>query len=106
MTEEEPILKALLNTIPQVGKVETITVRPERRAEPEYRTEVVAGSKGLDGDHFNSNHSDKRSVTLIQKEHLDVVGSILGIASAEHKLTRRNIAVSGINLLSLKEQKL
>ncbi len=105
MAEEEPVLKVLMNTIPQVGQVEGITIRPGRREDPVEIPEVLATDSGLEGDHFSSKSSDKRQVTLIQREHLDAVGSILGIGVADHKLTRRNIAVSGINLLALKEQR-
>ena len=41
-------------------------------------------------------------MTLIQQEHLNAVSSILRKKGIDPKLTRRNIVVSGINLLSLK----
>ena len=41
-------------------------------------------------------------MTLIQQEHLNAVSSILRKKRIDPKLTRRNIVVSGINLLSLK----
>ena len=105
MANEEPALKQLMSVIPQVGKVVGITIRLKRQEMPVEVSEVMATESGLEGDHFNSSYSDKRSVTLIQKEHLDVVGSILGIGSAEHKLTRRNILIEGINIFALKDQK-
>ncbi len=105
MANDEPTLKLLMETIPQVGTVAGITVRPKRREMPVNVDEVMATKTGLEGDHFNSTTSDKRAVTLIQKEHLDAVGSILGIGTADHKLTRRNLLIEAINLLSLKDQK-
>ena len=42
---------------------------------------------------------------MIQQEHLNVISSILGEKRIDPKLTRRNIVVSGINLLSLKNLK-
>jgi MOSC domain-containing protein YiiM len=101
---KEPLVKELLNTIPQVGTVEFISIRPERRAIPVAVDEVLAGAKGLEGDHFNSSYSDKRAVTLIQFEHLEAVAGILQ-KDIDPLLTRRNIVVSGINLLSLKNMK-
>jgi MOSC domain-containing protein YiiM len=101
----EPVLKELMNTIPQTGKVEMITVRPEKRQSPiEVQSVNVTVASGLEGDHFSSTRSTKRQVTFIQKEHLDAVGSILG-KEVDPLLTRRNIIISGINLLSLKNQR-
>lgn len=98
---KEPLVKELLKTIPQVGAVEFISIRPARRAMPIEVDEVTANEKGLVGDHFNSSFSDKRAVTLIQFEHLEAVAGILQ-KDIDPLLTRRNIVVSGINLLSLK----
>jgi MOSC domain-containing protein YiiM len=58
---------------------------------------------GLGGDHFKGSSSGKREVTLIQQEHLNTISSILGRKKINPKLTRRNIVVSRINLLSLKQ---
>lgn len=44
--------------------------------------------------------SAKRAVTLIQAEHLPVIGQLSGLA-VEHAQTRRNLLVRGINLASL-----
>ena len=56
---------------------------------------------GLTGDHARPGPSNNRQVTLIQWEHLQVLSSLLNktISAAD---MRRNIAVSGINLFSLK----
>ena len=59
---------------------------------------------GLEGDHFKKSSTGKRQVTLIQQEHLDVVARILGKSEILPELLRRNIVVSGINLLALKHQ--
>jgi MOSC domain-containing protein YiiM len=104
MSKSEPLVKELLNTIPQTGTVEFMSIRPERRAMPVEVQEVIAGEKGLVGDHFNSSSSDKRAVTLIQFEHLEAVADILQ-KDIDPLLTRRNIVVSGINLQSLKNMK-
>lgn len=97
-------LKALMNHIPQVGKVEWISIRPEKWAEVEEVERVEVGTEfGLKGDHYGGK-SGKRQVTLIQLEHLEVVGKILGKDKIEPEKTRRNIVVSGINLLAFKEK--
>jgi len=105
----------LLDSLPQVGRVEWIGVRPERRAPIEVRESVQAdNAQGLVGDRY-AGRSAKRQVTLVQYEHLPVIASLLantqsggtdqkpvdGVNPAE---LRRNIAVSGINLLALKDK--
>ena len=67
--------------------------------------EVVANpDTGLEGDHFKKSSTVKRQLTLFQQEHLEVVPRILGIKEMPPELLRRNIVVSGINLLALKHQ--
>ena len=56
---------------------------------------------GLTGDHARPGPRNARQVTLIQWEHLAVVSALLGREITPADL-RRNIAVSGINLFSLK----
>jgi MOSC domain-containing protein YiiM len=68
-------------------------------------SEVTANpDTGLEGDHFKKSSTGNRQVTLIQMEHLDVVARILGKSDIPPELLRRNIVVSGINLLALKHQ--
>jgi MOSC domain-containing protein YiiM len=62
--------------------------------------EARAG-RGLMGDRFSGGASSKRQVTLIQSEHLLVIAQLLGRDRIDPALLRRNIVVSGINLLSL-----
>tara|TARA_R110000868_G_scaffold188018_5_gene430799 strand:- start:910 stop:1317 length:408 start_codon:yes stop_codon:yes gene_type:complete len=60
---------------------------------------------GLTGDHSRPGPRNARQVTLIQWEHLAVISALMG-RTAENPITahelRRNIAISGINLFSLK----
>ena len=104
MTQEKGILQQLLATLPQVGTVRWIGVRPGRRERLTPLDEVEANTEiGLVGDRYRG-RSGKRQVTLIQQEHLEVVGGLLGRESIPPELTRRNIVVSGINLLALKDR--
>ena len=103
MSYTETVMKDLFRVIPQKGKVEWIGLRPKKKEELTVVESVkVHKGTGLLGDHFKKSSSSKRQVTLIQQEHLIAVSSILGKKRIDPNLTRRNIVVSGINLLSLK----
>ena len=99
-------LQTLLDTLPQRGRVRWIGVRPARnQAMIELeRVELVAGS-GLAGDRFSAGADNPRQVTLIQYEHLAVIAACVGRDSVPPALLRRNITVSGINLLALKDKR-
>ncbi|MDW3192305.1 MAG: MOSC domain-containing protein [Cytophagales bacterium] len=103
---EKGVIKKLMQSMPQVGTINWIGLRPERKSPLQsVKSALVNTENGLTGDHFNGKYSDKRQVTLIQKEHLATVASILGKETVDPGHTRRNIVVSGINLLALKDQK-
>ena len=105
MTYNETVIKDLFKIIPQKGNVEWIGVRTKKNADLSVVESIkVEKGTGLVGDHFKGTLSGKREVTLIQKEHLNVISNILGGKTINPKLTRRNIVISGINLLSLKNQ--
>lgn len=96
-------IQALLNTLPRPGRLEHILVRPARRAEPVPLERVRAlPGRGLAGDHRAERLSDSpRQVTLLQAEHLPVIAALSGSDAAPARL-RRNLVVSGVNLLALK----
>ena len=97
-------IKELMRNIPQTGRVEWVSVRPERRGTVQPKSEVIASeSDGLAGDHYNGENGS-RQVTLIQSEHLEAIASILKKGKIDPALTRRNIVVSGINLLAFADQ--
>ena len=97
-------LQDLFNRLPQVGQVKWIGVRPERKA-PMIKLDIVEAlaGKGLSGDRYASKNG-KRQVTLIQGEHVLAIASLLGREKIEPELLRRNIVVTGINLLALKDK--
>ena len=96
----------LLAIHPQIGRIEWIGASPARRAPIQAltRTRIEAGT-GLVEDHHARSGRSKRQVTLIQWEHLAAVASILGRDTLSPDLIRRNIAVSGINIAALKDQR-
>lgn len=96
-------LRALMDTFPRAGRLEWIGLRPGRRAPLADVTHVeVLADHGLIGDHKAQRAGGKRQVTLIQREHLDAVAALLGRDAVDLALVRRNLVVSGINLLALR----
>ena len=98
-------LSELIETLPQCGIVEWIGLRPARRAPMRSVSEVQGSPEhGLAGDRY-AGGSGRRHVTLIQAEHLSAVAGFLG---RDRQVTadelRRNLVVSGINLLALKDR--
>ena len=97
-------LATLMDTLPQVGRVEWIGLRPARRADMQVVDAATAiADLGLDGDRY-SKRGGNRQVTLIQAEHLAAVGSMLGTGAVAAESVRRNIVVSGVNLRALKDK--
>ena len=98
-------MSKLLRSMPQVGQVEWIGLRPKRRAELLSVEEAeMTTEDGLLEDHYRSKRG-KRQVTLIQAEHLQAVADLLQQETPiSPLLTRRNIVVSGINLIALKNR--
>ncbi len=97
-------MQTLFNILPQVGRVEWIGLRPERLSELVAVDEAtLIEGRGLEGDHkVTGRAGTKRQVTLIQFEHLTAVAGMLHRDEVSPKQTRRNLVVSGINLLALK----
>ena len=99
-------LRRLFDTFPNAGRLEWIGVRPRRREPLSARAEVQAiAGRGLEGDHRAAGRAGSlRQVTLIQAEHLDVVSRLLASREIDPSLLRRNLVVSGISVLALKDQ--
>ncbi|WP_137887294.1 MOSC domain-containing protein [Pseudomonas sp. 2FE] len=102
-------LQELLADVPQQGRVRWLGIRPSARAQM-LELEVVEARReaGLTGDHARPGPRNARQVTLIQWEHLAVISALLG-RTPDQPITpedlRRNIAISGINLFSLKNRR-
>lgn len=97
------LLKQLIKNLPQQGQVEWLGIRPEKRKALNVLDKVLVLETGLKGDHY-SGSSGNRSVTLIQAEHVMTIASLLHRDRVDPLELRRNIVVSGINLLALKER--
>ncbi len=97
-------MQKLFWNLPQVGRLEWIGLRSARLGEITVVEEaVLVAERGLQGDHkVTGRAGTKRQVTLIQNEHLIAVAGMLHRDRVPPELTRRNLVVSGINLLALK----
>lgn len=102
-------MKTLLTTLPRKGKLEWIGLRSARRGPVLNVAEAVAlEGLGLRGDRRaegkTPNPESPRQVTLLQAEHLPVIAALAGLDDLEPERLRRNLLVSGLNLLALKDR--
>lgn len=89
------------------GYVESIIVRdtPRAPARAIEATRALAGI-GLADDRLGKRGAAElstRQVTLIQHEHLPVIAQLAHVAAVDPLGLRRNLVVSGLNLLALKQ---
>lgn len=103
-------LAHLFAQLPRAGRVDWIGVRPARdvpmraleRAQAHY-------GAGLAGDRYmlsrSGGGSGKRGITLLQAEHLHVIAALSGHAAISPATLRRNLLVSGIPLVALKDRR-
>ena len=97
-------LRDLTTQFAQLGKLEAIYLRPARGVACNQVTRAAALSGlGLQGDRsvVGGKKDGKRQVTLIQAEHIVVLEKLLNMPIDAAKL-RRNLVVSGLNLLAAK----
>ena len=96
----------LKSCFPRPGRLEWIGRAAERRGTVQaVQSAVVHPGTGIDDEHHAASGQSKRQVTLIQHEHLAVVAALLGRERVPPELLRRNLVVSGINLLALKDRR-
>ena len=101
-----PTLRALTSRFPLAGRLDAVLLRPARRAaivSVDHAEALVA--RGLAGDRSSAHApagplGGKRQVTLIQAEHLPVIAALAGLAAVDPSVMRRNLVVSGLNLLA------
>ncbi len=101
-------LRNLVQRFPRAGRVEAIVLRPDRREPARYVEEVRAEPGfGLMGDRRAAKERigdelRKRELTLIQAEHLPVIAGWCGVEKIEATRLRRNLVISGVNLLAMR----
>jgi MOSC domain-containing protein YiiM len=85
------------------GRLTWIGLRPARRAPVVAVSEaMVMPGQGLEGDRWKGAVTGGRQVTLVAAEHLAAIGGFLGRGPLPPEALRRNLVISGVNLLALK----
>ena len=98
-------LGRLFAQFPRTGRVEWIGLRPARDV-PMRAVDAVDAETGggLAGDRYKGG-SGKRGITLIQAEHLPAIAALAQRPDLTPALLRRNVVVSGIPLIALKQRR-
>lgn len=126
-----PTIHDLRSTLPRAGRLEWIGLREGRRlpvlSVPQAQAHPLVGLlgdhgktapprltalSGEPGEVATPAHAPaipggpgRRQVTLIQAEHLPVIAALSGLETVPAELLRRNLLVSGIALLALKDRR-
>ena len=101
-------LRELSRQFPRPGRIELILLRPAPRAAIQAVASAAAiAGHGLAGDRAAARVAGGgRQVTLLQAEHLPVIAALARVGAVDPVGLRRNLVVSGINLLALKHARL
>jgi MOSC domain-containing protein YiiM len=107
---EDSALGMLMAQLPRAGRLQWIGLRIARDMPMrEVDAADIVPITGLVGDRYGLGHgaggSGKRAVTLIQAEHLPAIAALSGHAQVDPALLRRNLVVSGIPLIALRERR-
>ena len=101
-------LRQLTSVWPQRGRLEIILLRPARDEPVRVVDDAIAVvGRGLQGDRTAEKRPSalgggKRQVTLLQAEHLPLIAAWAGAPELDARLLRRNLVVSGLNLLGVR----
>ena len=99
-------MRDLLRRFPHTGRIDALLLRPARDTPVQsVQSALLIESAGLEGDRTAARASSrtgghKRQLTLIQAEHLPLIAAWCGLPNLDAALLRRNVVVSGLNLLS------
>ncbi len=104
--DDSGTLRDMTRRFPRAGRLELFVLRPARRVAAISVADAVAlAGRGLQGDRSAARSGGpagggKRQVTLIQAEHLPVIAALAAAAEVDALGLRRNLVVSGLNLLA------
>ncbi len=101
--DRDETLADRLANVPQIGTLTWIGVRREHGAAlVALESAEVLAERGLADDVIaRGRGGSKRQVTLVQAEHLPVIATLSGAAQVTPFMLRRNLVLSGINLVAL-----
>ncbi len=99
-------LRNLMTQFPHAGRLEWLSRRPRRHGDVNVMDALtLIEGQGIEGDHYSA-RGGKREVTLFQAEHLSVVATFCSLTELSPEQLRRNLLVSGLNLLACRQQQL
>src|SRR5688500_3515315 len=81
--------------------IESIIIRPERKADPLHVKTIRITNKGIEGDHY-SKEDGSRQVSLIAADDLAEVAASTGFQGDVHLACRRNIMLTTLPEENLK----
>ncbi|MCG8669704.1 MAG: MOSC domain-containing protein [Pseudomonadales bacterium] len=94
-------MTAMMSRFASGGTLTWIGVRTERGGAVNSLRKAVIVTSGLAEDYREN--PGKRAVSLIQHEHLAVIAALACRGDLSPEMLRRNLVVSGINLLALRK---
>lgn len=101
-------LRSLTDDHPRSGRLDAIWLRTARASAMRSVADVLASpGQGLAGDRCGQRArspgaSHAREITLFQAEHLPTLAAWTGCHAIDPALLRRNLIISGVNLLALR----
>lgn len=95
-------IQQLMEQHAQPGEVQWIGLRTQRRGPLQVVDAATITASGLVGD--RRQRPGKRAITLFQWEHVPVIAALAARPSVDPALLRRNIGVSGLQLLALRDR--
>ncbi len=99
-------LRALLTQRPCPGRITWIGLREQRAAPMRVVDHAhLVEEEGVLGDYASVRRAGTRQVSLMQAEHLPVIAALCARSAVTPEQLRRNIVVSGINLLALRSRR-
>lgn len=103
-------VSTLLATVPHPGRLDWIGLRSARRGPMVVAPNAPAvPGMGLLGDRRALRRSpdpgSRRQVTLVQAEHLATIAALTRRDRVDPALLRRNLVISGLNLLALSKRR-